>query len=77
MNTVLTFIAWTIDLFLHVLSAATAGCFFLVSPAFRRQSYERFRPLLRRHDQSVLKLPSFEFVERFDLRVAEDDRQAP
>jgi hypothetical protein len=42
MNTVLTFIAWTINLFLNVLSAATAGCFFLVSPAFRRQSYEHW-----------------------------------
>lgn len=42
MATVLTFIAWTIDLFLSLLSAATAAFFFLVSPAFRRQSYERW-----------------------------------
>jgi len=42
MNTVLTFIAWTIELFLNMLSAATAGCFFLVSPAFRRQSFEHW-----------------------------------
>lgn len=42
MNTVLTFMAWTIDLLLSLLSAATAGVFFLVSPAFRRQSFERW-----------------------------------
>ena len=46
MNTVLTFIAWTIDLLLNALSAATAGIFFLVSPAFRRQSFERWGRLL-------------------------------
>ena len=46
MNTVLTFIAWTLDLLLKILSAATAGCFFLVSPAFRRQSFERWSQLL-------------------------------
>jgi len=51
MNTVLTFIAWTIDLLLSVLSAATAGVFFLVSPAFRRQSFER----LSRHFAVTIK----------------------
>lgn len=42
MATVLNFIAWTIELLLSLLSAATAGVFFLVSPAFRRQSFERW-----------------------------------
>jgi hypothetical protein len=46
MATVLTFIAWMIDVLLNVLSAATAGFFFLVSPAFRRQSFERWGRLL-------------------------------
>jgi len=77
MTTVLSFIAWTIELLLNMLSAAIAGVFFLVSPAFRRQSFEHFRPLLRRYDQTILKLPPFEFVESFDPRIAEGDRQAP
>jgi hypothetical protein len=51
MNTVLTFIAWTIDLLLSLLSAATAGCFFLASPTFRRQSFER----LSRHFAVTIK----------------------
>jgi hypothetical protein len=42
MATVLTFIAWSINLLLNVLIAVTAGCFFLISPTFRRQSYERW-----------------------------------
>jgi hypothetical protein len=42
MATVLTFIAWSINLLLNLLTAVTAGCFFLISPTFRRQSYERW-----------------------------------
>jgi hypothetical protein len=41
MATVLTFIAWLIDLSLRVLTGATAGFFFLVSPTFRKESYQR------------------------------------
>jgi hypothetical protein len=42
MATVLTFIAWAINLLLNVLTAVMAGCFFLVSPTFRRQLYRRW-----------------------------------
>lgn len=49
MATMLTFIAWTINLFLSLLSGATAACFFLISPAFRRQSYARWT----RHGRAV------------------------
>jgi hypothetical protein len=42
MAALLTFAAWTIDLFLGFVSAATAGWFFLISPAFRRQAYTRW-----------------------------------
>jgi len=54
MATVLTLIAWTIDLLLSVMTAVIASVFFLISPAFRRQSVEHWgrkyraarRPLL-------------------------------
>jgi hypothetical protein len=42
MATVLSCIAWSIDFLLNVLTAVTAGCFFLISPTFRRQSYRRW-----------------------------------
>jgi hypothetical protein len=42
MAIVLTFIGWSINLLLNVLTVVTAGCFFLISPTFRRQSYQRW-----------------------------------
>jgi len=42
MATVITFIAWSINLLLNVLTVATTGFFFLVSPTFRRQSCTRW-----------------------------------
>ena len=42
MAALLTFAAWIFGLFLGFVSAVTAGCFFLISPTFRRQSYARW-----------------------------------
>jgi hypothetical protein len=41
MATVLTFVAWSIDIFLSALTGATAAALFLASRTFRRQSFER------------------------------------
>jgi hypothetical protein len=43
MAALLSFAAWIFSLFLGFVSAATAGCFFLVSPSFRHQAYARWR----------------------------------
>lgn len=42
MAALLTFAAWMIDLFLGFVSAALAGWFFLISPAFRHQAFARW-----------------------------------
>jgi hypothetical protein len=42
MAALLTFAAWIFNLFLGLVSAATAGWFFLLSPTFRQQSYARW-----------------------------------
>jgi hypothetical protein len=48
MATVLTFLSWSINLLLSLLTAATAGFFFLISPTFRRQSLARWTQSTRR-----------------------------
>jgi hypothetical protein len=56
MATVLTFIAWSIDIFLSVVTGATAAALFLASPTFRRQSFERWIPHGRAVSQGEVTL---------------------
>ena len=42
MTVLLTFAAWLTNLFFELLSAVMTGCFFLISPTFRRQAYARW-----------------------------------
>lgn len=42
MTALLTFAAWLTGLFFELLSVAMAGCFFLISPTFRRQACARW-----------------------------------
>lgn len=42
MTALLTFAAWLTGLFFELLSAVMAGCFFLISPTFRRQAFARW-----------------------------------
>jgi hypothetical protein len=41
MTALLTFAAWLTALFFEILSAVMTGCFFLISPTFRRQAFAR------------------------------------
>ena len=42
MTALLTFAAWLTGLFFELLSAVMTGCFFLISPTFRRQAFARW-----------------------------------
>lgn len=42
MTALLTFAAWMTGLFFELLSAVMTGCFFLISPVFRRQACARW-----------------------------------